>query len=224
VIVEQVPSKLIEDAHKNTALKIMHHLPAADDRDAIAATMNLSEDQQTQAQALPPMTAYVTHRGMGGRAGLIDVPDIRGEAARAKGLLEEPLPENDVVRERFEALVQARPRVWADLAPFTECGDCASRCQFRGISEVAAPSSAAGVRAKLAAGVYPADEEGRAELFRQLADRYEAAAQEFGDHSPQELRDLGACLFMHATFAAFPGKRVTRLVQRYRNATPTALP
>ena len=220
VIVEQVPSKLIEDAHKNTALKIMHHLPAADDRGAIAATMNLSEDQQTQAQALPTMTAYVTHRGMGGRAGLIDVPDIRGDVARKKGITEDPLPGNDVVRQRFESFVRTRPRVWDDLAPFAECGDCASRCQFRGISEVAAPVSVDLVRTRLKATAYPEDEAGRDQLFNDLSAHYETSAREYGDYTGQQVRDLGACLFMHATFAAFPGKRVHKLVQRYRAATP----
>jgi hypothetical protein len=44
-IVDQVPAKLIQDAIKNTNLKIIHRLVAADDRDAMASAMALTEDQ-----------------------------------------------------------------------------------------------------------------------------------------------------------------------------------
>jgi hypothetical protein len=44
-IVDQVPAKLIPDALKNTNLKIVHRLVAADDRGAMAATMALSDEQ-----------------------------------------------------------------------------------------------------------------------------------------------------------------------------------
>ncbi|MBN2387077.1 MAG: ATP-binding protein [Anaerolineales bacterium] len=44
-IIDQVPSKLVPDALKNTNLKIVHRLVSADDRDAMAGAMALSEDQ-----------------------------------------------------------------------------------------------------------------------------------------------------------------------------------
>ncbi len=43
MIAEQIPAKLIPDVIKNTAVKIVHRLPAADDREAVGATMNLSQ-------------------------------------------------------------------------------------------------------------------------------------------------------------------------------------
>ena len=45
VIAEQIPAKLIPDVIKNTAVKIVHRLPAADDREAVGATMNLDPAQ-----------------------------------------------------------------------------------------------------------------------------------------------------------------------------------
>ena len=42
VIAEQIPAKLIPDVIKNTAVKIVHRLPARDDRDTVGATMNLT--------------------------------------------------------------------------------------------------------------------------------------------------------------------------------------
>ena len=44
-IIDQVPSKLVPDALKNTNLKIVHRLVASDDRDAMAGALALTEDQ-----------------------------------------------------------------------------------------------------------------------------------------------------------------------------------
>ena len=44
-IIDQVPSKLVPDALKNTNLKIVHRLGSADDRDAMASALALTEDQ-----------------------------------------------------------------------------------------------------------------------------------------------------------------------------------
>ena len=44
-IIDQVPSKLVPDALKNTNLKIVHRLVAADDREAMAGALALTEDQ-----------------------------------------------------------------------------------------------------------------------------------------------------------------------------------
>jgi len=44
-IIDQVPAKLVPDAIKNTNLKIIHRLVAADDRDAMASAMALTDDQ-----------------------------------------------------------------------------------------------------------------------------------------------------------------------------------
>ena len=45
IIVDQVPTRLIPDAIKNTNYKIIHRLTAADDAAAVAASMSLSEEQ-----------------------------------------------------------------------------------------------------------------------------------------------------------------------------------
>ena len=64
VVAEQIPSKLISDVIKNTALKIVHRLPAADDRVAVGATMNLSEAQSEYVVTLAPGQAGVFADGM----------------------------------------------------------------------------------------------------------------------------------------------------------------
>lgn len=64
VIVEQIPSKILPDVVKNSALKIMHRLPAEDDRRAVGATMNLQQEQSENVVALPPGRAAVASDGM----------------------------------------------------------------------------------------------------------------------------------------------------------------
>ena len=64
MIAEQIPAKLIPDAIKNTAVKIVHRLPAADDRDAVGATMNLTAAQSQYLVTLPPGEAAVHADGM----------------------------------------------------------------------------------------------------------------------------------------------------------------
>ncbi len=59
VIAEQIPSKLIPDVVKNTAVKVMHRLPAADDRETVGATMNLNKAQSEYVVSLPPGEAAV---------------------------------------------------------------------------------------------------------------------------------------------------------------------
>ncbi|MGD0935084.1 MAG: ATP-binding protein [Streptosporangiaceae bacterium] len=63
VIAEQIPAKLIPDVIKNTAVKIVHRLPAADDREAVGATMNLSPAQSRFLVTLAPGEAAVSVDG-----------------------------------------------------------------------------------------------------------------------------------------------------------------
>ncbi len=64
VVVEQIPARLVPDVVKNTALKVLHRLPAADDRRLVGATMNLDEQQSRQVVSLPPGSAVVFADGM----------------------------------------------------------------------------------------------------------------------------------------------------------------
>ncbi|WP_245646927.1 ATP-binding protein [Microtetraspora niveoalba] len=64
VVAEQIPTKLVSDVVKNTALKVVHRLPAEDDRRLVGAAMNLSEDQSRQVVSLQPGYAAVFADGM----------------------------------------------------------------------------------------------------------------------------------------------------------------
>lgn len=64
IIAEQIPAKLIDDVIKNTAVKIVHRLPAADDRQAVGATMNITDAQSQYLVTLIPGEAAVFTDGM----------------------------------------------------------------------------------------------------------------------------------------------------------------
>src|SRR5262249_48583746 len=64
LIAEQIPAKLVPDVVKNTALKIVHRLPALDDRELVGATMNLDAEQSRQVVSFPPGVAAVFTDGM----------------------------------------------------------------------------------------------------------------------------------------------------------------
>ena len=64
IIAEQIPAKIIPDVIKNTAVKIVHRLPAADDRAAVGATMNLTEEQSAYLVTVQPGEAAVHCDGM----------------------------------------------------------------------------------------------------------------------------------------------------------------
>ena len=64
MIAEQIPARLVPDVIKNTAVKITHRLPAADDREAVGATMNATPTQSRYLVTLPPGQAAVFSDGM----------------------------------------------------------------------------------------------------------------------------------------------------------------
>ncbi|MFI5929028.1 ATP-binding protein [Micromonospora sp. NPDC051543] len=74
IVAEQIPSKLIPDVIKNTAVKIVHRLPARDDRDSVGATMNITDAQSRHLVTLPPGTAAVFTDGMDNPI-LVRMPD-----------------------------------------------------------------------------------------------------------------------------------------------------
>lgn len=73
MVAEQIPSKIVADVVKNTAVKIMARLPAADDRATVGAAMNLDEAQSRAVVSLAPGRVAVFADGMD-RPVLVSVP------------------------------------------------------------------------------------------------------------------------------------------------------
>jgi uncharacterized protein len=112
VIAEQIPAKLAPDVIKNTAVKIVHRLPAADDREAVGATMNLTDAQSRYLVTLPPGQAAVFTDGM-------DFPVL---AAMPDG----------TARETATAAVTASPACVVAPRSITCGADCQARpCTLR---------------------------------------------------------------------------------------------
>jgi uncharacterized protein len=82
IIAEQIPGRLVQDVIKNTAVKITHRLPAADDREAVGATMNMTTAQNRFLVTLPPGEAAVFADGMDYPV-LARMPDGTGREAGA---------------------------------------------------------------------------------------------------------------------------------------------
>lgn len=98
IIAEQIPSKLVPDVIKNTAVKIMHRLPAADDREAVGATVNLTDRQSQFLVTLRPGAAAVFADGMD-QPVLVRMPD---GTAREQGGRTPTAPADAVIGRRSE--------------------------------------------------------------------------------------------------------------------------
>jgi hypothetical protein len=64
LIAEQIPSKIVADVVKNSAVKVVHRLPSADDRDVVGATMNLDPAQSRSIVSFAPGMAAMHADGM----------------------------------------------------------------------------------------------------------------------------------------------------------------
>ncbi len=96
VVAEQIPSKIIPDTIKNSAVKVVHRLPARDDREAVGAAMNLTDAQSEYVVALQPGSAAVFSEGMDYPA-LVQMPLGEHRESSASVSFEPPL------RRRFSS-------------------------------------------------------------------------------------------------------------------------
>lgn len=203
VIVEQVPGKLVEDAYKNTNLKVMHRLPADDDRRLIGGTMRFSDDQERYASTLAPFTAFAFHDRLD-RPALIQVPDVRGLAAAESGQERAPLADDAELGRRFRAFAAATPAVAAAIAPFAECEGCRHQCAFRARAATAVRAvPPAQLRARVAA--YPATIPERREWWAGTiaSTRELAAAVPLAGADEEAQLDYENCVFVHLTRQAW---------------------
>src|SRR5262249_41968518 len=106
VIVEQVPTKLVEDAVKNTNLKGLHRLGAEEDRRYVGASMGFGE---------APLRSAPRRRGGGARA----------SSEEGAGAMQISVP---------PAVTSLQPGLVETLAetPFTACDLCPGRGRYRG--------------------------------------------------------------------------------------------
>ncbi|MEM8926383.1 MAG: ATP-binding protein [Actinomycetota bacterium] len=82
VIAEQIPTKILSDVVKNTAVQIIHRLPSAEDRHILAGATNMDDDQSDYVVSLRPGQAAAFREGMDAPVLLqVDPPPLRPPAA-----------------------------------------------------------------------------------------------------------------------------------------------
>jgi hypothetical protein len=64
VIAEQIPTKILSDVVKNTALQIVHRLPSIDDRMVLAGATNMNDEQSAYVLSVGPGHAAAFREGM----------------------------------------------------------------------------------------------------------------------------------------------------------------
>ena len=203
VIVEQVPGKLVEDAYKNTNLKVMHRLPAEDDRRLIGSTMRLNDDQERYASTLKPFTAFAYHDSID-RPALVQAPNVRAEAAAAAGLAYAPLADAPELATRFQTLAVGNKGIDSALAPFVECEGCEHRCAFRSRAATAVqPEDGTALKGRVAE--YPTTTVAQREWWRTTIEwvRGLSDAVPLLEATEAERADYEACVFVHISRRAW---------------------
>jgi hypothetical protein len=178
IIAEQLPTKLVADAVKNTNLKIMHRLTAEDDRRYLGETMGMDEAQRLFAARLQTGEALLYSDEFAEAAHVSIARTLRADA-----------PRPGVVKQ-------------AAVPPFAACDRCRAQCAYRAaaLSMVNDPgivkgiADAAGVLTR--AGATPAEQ--RAGLAGLRGRLYDTVGR-FGALPTAEpgRSDAAFCLFLH---------------------------
>jgi hypothetical protein len=180
IIAEQLPTKLVADAVKNTNLKIVHRLTAEDDRRYVGETMGFDESQQKFATRLKVGEALA-------------YSDEFAEAVQV------------AVTPRLRAAPGAKlpPVEPSATPPFAACALCRARCEYRGagLAMVADPVTVAAVRTWVQAleeARLPAPEHAR--RWQALLDGLRAQVARFPalPAAGPGQDDASFCLFLHA--------------------------
>jgi DNA helicase HerA-like ATPase len=95
IIAEQIPTKILPDVLKNTAVQIIHRLPSLEDRAVLAGTTNMDDDQSAFVLSLRPGYAAAFREGMD-RPVLLKVDHPESLPA-----IESPVPQLGVLRQRL---------------------------------------------------------------------------------------------------------------------------
>jgi hypothetical protein len=177
IIAEQLPTKLVQDAVKNTNLKIMHRLTAEDDRRYLGETMGLDDTQIRFATRLQTGEALAYSDEFAETTHLTITPVL---TATAPGLV----------------VPQA-------AAPFVACEHCRVRCMYRGagLAMVCDPLTVTSIKEGVAAlevkGLTSAEIERRWNALLERLLRHVASFPALPDAESSQ-HDAAYCLFLHA--------------------------
>jgi len=125
LIAEQIPSKLAQDAIKNTNLKIMHRIVAKDDRDLMGDTMNLNEQQNKFISIMAKGEAAVFSEGFN-EPFLVMVPHYQSSTKKVN-------PKIDSVQDKDVSRFMAKKLITIDhiFGRHSGCKQCQYKCAYR---------------------------------------------------------------------------------------------
>ncbi len=125
LIAEQIPSKLAQDAIKNTNLKIMHRIVAKDDRDLMGDTMNLNEQQNKFISIMAKGEAAVFSEGFN-EPFLVRVSHYQSSSKKIN-------PKVDSIQDKDVSRFMANKLRTLDnvLGRHSGCKQCQYKCAYR---------------------------------------------------------------------------------------------
>jgi hypothetical protein len=125
LIAEQIPSKLAQDAIKNTNLKIMHRIVAKDDRNLMGDTMNLNEQQNKFISIMAKGEAAVFSEGFN-EPFLVMVSHYKSSVKKVN-------PKMNSVQDKDVSRFMAKKLIPLDHAfgRHSGCRQCQHKCAYR---------------------------------------------------------------------------------------------
>jgi hypothetical protein len=125
LIAEQIPSKLAQDAIKNSNLKVMHRIVAKDDRDLMGLTMNLNEQQNRFISIMNKGEAAVFSEGFS-ESFLVKAPHYHSSAKKINSKISN-VSDNDIGRAMAKKMI-ALNQVFGR---HSGCKQCKYKCVYR---------------------------------------------------------------------------------------------
>jgi len=125
LIAEQIPTKLAQDAIKNTNLKIMHRVVARDDRDLMGDTMNLNERQNKFISIMGKGEAAVFSEGFN-EPFLVMVSHYQSSVKKVN-------PKINSVQDKDVSRFMAKKLITIDhvFGRHSGCRQCQYKCAYR---------------------------------------------------------------------------------------------
>lgn len=123
IIADQLPTAIAGEAIKNTNIKVMHRLVAADDREELGKTMVFDDGQMQQAAVLPSGQSFVFMEGWA-RSRLVAEPNFKEQHQLDISL-------DDGTIQQGMMSFQEREEVRAAYLPYSGCPEVCRVCNSR---------------------------------------------------------------------------------------------
>ncbi len=127
IIADQLPTAIAPEAIKNTNLKVMHRVVAADDRQELGNSMVFDPGQFQQAAILPAGYSYVFKEGEA-RSQMVLEPNVKEDWERSRIDVERP---DDAAISESMRLFRSSDKLRPIYLPYPTCSDVCESCDVR---------------------------------------------------------------------------------------------